>query len=134
MTAASIALQKAIFAALSADAALRAFVGDRVFDHVPRNTAFPYVVTGDDRTRDWSTATEPGSEHALVIHVWSRAPGRNEARAIADTVAAALAAPLAVEGQRLVDLRWLETEVVKEADGETLHARVRFRALLERAV
>ena len=31
----------------------------------------------------------------------------------------------------LIDLRWRDSEVVGEADGETLHGRVRFRALLE---
>jgi hypothetical protein len=131
---ASIALQKAIFAALAADARLKAIVGDRVFDYVPRSTAFPYIVIGDDRTRDWSTATEPGSEHALTLHVWSRAPGRLEARRAVDAIVAALTnAALAVEGHTLVDLRWLDTEIGKESDGETLHARIRFRALLEPA-
>jgi hypothetical protein len=134
MSSASFALQKAIFAALSADENIRDIVDDppRVFDHVPRSSALPYIVVGDDRTRDWSTATEPGSEHALTIHVWSRAPGHREARVAADAVIAALnGAALAVEGHTLIDLRWLDTELAKEADGETLHARVRFRAVLE---
>jgi len=134
MSSASVALQQAIFAALAADENIKDIVDDppRIFDHVPRSGALPYIVVGDDRTRDWSTATEPGSEHALTIHVWSRAPGRKEARVAADAVTAALdGAALAVDGHTLVDLRWLDTEVVKEPDGETLHARLRFRAVLE---
>ena len=46
----------------------------------------PHIVIGDDTESDWSTATEDGSEHAVVIHVWSRADGSKEAKLVADAV------------------------------------------------
>ena len=134
MSAASWALQQAIFATLAASDDVRDAVGDppRVFDAVPRGSAFPYIVIGDDKESDWSTATEPGSAHALTIHVWSRAAGRRETRLAAQAVIAALnGAELAIGGQTLIDLRWLESESTRENDGETVHAQLRFRALLE---
>jgi hypothetical protein len=134
MTSPSVALQQAIFAALGADENIKDIVDDppRIFDHVPRGAALPYIVIGDDRTSDWSTATEPGTAHALAIHIWSRAAGRKETRVAAEAVIEALNdADLAVAGHTLVDLRWLDTEVTKEPDGETLHATLRFRAALE---
>jgi hypothetical protein len=136
MTAASSALQQALFAALGADPRIKAALGDppRIFDHVPRSTAFPYLVIGDDIARDWSTTSDAGSEHLLTLHVWSRAAGRQEARSVAGAIVAALTeSNLVVAGHTLVDLRWRDSEVVREADGETLHARLRFRALLEPA-
>ena len=63
-----------------ANAAIMDIAGEppRVFDAVPRGTAFPYIVIGDDKETDWSTATEQGSEHLLAVHVWSRSPGLKE--------------------------------------------------------
>ena len=41
-------LQQALHAALTGDAALQAFLGTpaRVFDQVPQDSAFPYLVIG----------------------------------------------------------------------------------------
>ena len=132
MSAASWALQQAIYATLSADSGVSDAVGDRIFDAVPRGAAYPYIVIGDDKESDWSTATEPGSSHALTIHIWSRAAGRRETRLAAEAVIAALnGAELALSGQTLIDLRWLESESSRESDGETVHAQLRFKAITE---
>ncbi len=134
MSAASWALQQAIFATLVASDAVKDAVGDppRVFDAVPRGSAFPYIVVGDDKESDWSTATEPGSAHALTVHVWSRAAGRRETRLAAQAVIDALdGAELSIDGQTLIDLRWLSSDSSRESDGETVHAQIRFRAVLE---
>jgi len=135
-TSAAWALQEAVFATLANDDGIKDAVGNppRLFDAVPRGTAFPYIVIGDDKESDWSTATDRGSEHALTIHVWSRAAGRKEARLAAEAVRNALdGAELALDGQTLIDIRWLDTDVAKEPDGETLHAKLRFRAVLEQS-
>jgi hypothetical protein len=131
---ASWALQQAIFATLCASDDVKNAVGDppRVFDTPPRGTAFPYIVIGDDTESDWSTASEPGSEHAIQVHVWSRADGRKEAKLVADAVRDTLdGAELSVTGQALIDIRYLETALTRDSDGETIHAVLRFRAVLE---
>jgi hypothetical protein len=131
---AALALQQAVFARLVASEAIKDIVDDppRVFDTVPRGATFPYIVIGEDRQSDWSTATETASEHRLVIHVWSRSPGAKEARVAAQAVADALdGAALAVPGFTLVNLRWLDGETLRENDGETIHAQLTFRAVLE---
>jgi hypothetical protein len=134
MSAASWALQQAIFATLCSSDAVKDAVGDppRVFDCVPRGAAFPYIVIGDDKESDWSTATEAGSSHALTIHIWSRAQGRCETRLAAEAVIDTLSgASLALDGHTLIDLRWLESESSRDSDGETVHAQLRFKALVE---
>jgi hypothetical protein len=131
---ASWALQQAIFATLCASDEIKDVAGDppRVFDAPPRGVAFPYIVIGDDTQSDWSTATDVGSEHALVIHVWSRADGHKEAKLVANAVRDALdGAALAVTSQALIDIRYLETSFTRETDGETIHAALRFRAVME---
>lgn len=127
-------LQKAVYAKLSADAALIALLGDppRIHDDVPAGTILPYVQIGDSTEADWSTASDLGSEHQLTIHAWSRSGGRMEARAILSAIHGALHdAPLAVENNRLVNLRFVLSQVLRETDGETYHGIARYRAVTE---
>ncbi len=129
---ASWALQQAVFATLVSSDEVKEALGDppRVFDAPPRSAAFPYCVIGDDRVADWSTATEAGSEHALTLHLWSRAPGHKEAKLAAETLRLALdGAALDVTGQALIGIRHLSTEFA--GDGESVHAVLKFRAVLE---
>jgi len=128
----SFALQQAIFAALSASSDLQALIGNRLFDFVPPDSIFPYVVLGDGNESDWSTATEDGTEHAVQIDVWSREPGHKEAKEIADVIRATLNnAALTVTGATLIDIRHLTTDFSRESDGQTFQARIRFRAVTE---
>jgi len=129
---ASWALQQAVHAALATSGEVQDAVGERIFDHVPRDAAFPYVVVGDDAVRDAGTATEAGSEHLIAIQVWSRAKGLKECKAAAETVRLALdQAELDIGGYALIGLRHTATDFAREPDGETLRASVTFRAVLE---
>ena len=132
----SWALQQAVFAALSVSDDIKELAGDppRVFDAVPRDAAFPYIVVGEDGESNWDTATEAGSEHSLAIHVWSRGGGRKEIKLAAGAVRDCLdGASLALTGHTLIDLRFLSAVFVRESDGETFRAVVRFRAVTEPA-
>jgi hypothetical protein len=132
MSSISFALQQAIFAALSASGDLQALIGDRIFDYVPPNSTFPYVVLGDGNEIDWSTATEEGTEHAAQIDVWSREPGHKETKQIADVIRAILNnAALTITGAILIDIRHLTTDFSREPDGQTFRARLTFRAVTE---
>ena len=134
MNSASWALQQAVFATLTMSDAIKSVAGDppRVFDAVPRVAAFPYIVVGEDGETNWDTATEAGSEHSLAIHVWSRAGGRKEIKLAAEVVRECLdGASLSLDGHTLIDLRYLGSEFVRETDGETFRALVRFRAVTE---
>jgi len=133
MPTAATALRAAIHDALIADAALSALLGGpNVYDEVPRETAFPYVTLGECRVTDWSTGSEAGEEHQLTLHAWSRQGGHREAHEIAGALLQALDdAPLMLEGQHLVNLRFALADIRREADGRTYHALVRFRAVTE---
>ncbi|HEY2069827.1 MAG TPA: DUF3168 domain-containing protein [Rhizomicrobium sp.] len=131
---ASFALQQALFAALMADAGVQSLLGNppRVFDAVPRESAFPYAVLGDDTETNWNTATESGSEHALSLDVWSRGGGHKESKLIADALRAVLDdAALTPSGQVLVSLRYQGAEFTRQDDGDTYRATLHFRAVLE---
>ena len=135
MSSAAAALRAAIHDALTADAALETLLGGpKVYDEPPRGAAFPYVTLGEARVTDYSTGNEPGEEHQITLHAWSRQGGHREAHLISGAVLAALDdAPLPLEHHRLVNLRFATADIRREADGRTYHALVRFRAVTEPA-
>ena len=134
-TAASVALRAAVHDALTANAALVNLLGGpKVYDEPPRSAAFPYVTLGEARIADYSTGTEPGEEHQLTLHAWSRQGGNREAHLIAGALLQALDdAPLTLADNHLVNFRFAVADVRREADGRTYHALVRFRAVTEPA-
>jgi len=130
----SFALQQAIYATLAASPDLQALIGDppRLFDFVPRESDFPYVVIGDAIQSDWSTATEDGTEHQLTINAWSRSTGHKEVKAVAEIIRSSLNnAALAISGATLIDIRHLATDFARQPDGQTYRASLRFRAVTE---
>ena len=135
MTDATAALRAAIHDALVADSALTGMLGGaKIYDEPPRESAFPYVTLGEARVSDFSTGTEPGEEHQITLHAWSRQGGHREAHMISGALLQALDdAPLTLADHRLVNLRFAVADVRREADGRTYHALVRFRAMTEPA-
>lgn len=129
MSAASWPLQVALFSALEA-----ALAPVPVHDDVPPDSAFPYVVLGDDVATDWSTVAGDGEEIDATIHVWSRYAGRMECKELLAKVKDALhERRLDVAGQQLVSLRFAFETTFLEPDGQTRHGIIRFTARLERA-
>lgn len=133
MTAPAAELQKAIFEALSGDAALVGLLGGaRIFDHVPANTAFPYLTFGRTSIYDWSTGTESGTEQLFTLHAWSKAKGKKETLEIMEIARARLdAAALPLDGHQLVNLRLEFSEARYDEDLAVHHGLLRFRAVTE---
>lgn len=125
---ADLELQKAIFARLSSDAALVALVGARIHDNPPGDVAHPYLVLGESEMRDWPA----GMEHRLALHCFTRGGGRAEAKAILEAVRSSLHdTALALETHALVNLRFLDAQTRREADGLTWRGTIRLRAVTE---
>ena len=113
MTSAALALQKAVYAALVADAGVGALIGDRIYDVAPRDAVFPYVTIGRMTLADWSTGTRgrrraPADPRCLV----ARSHGKSECHAIAEAIRAVLHdAALALDGHALVNLRFESADI-----------------------
>ena len=78
MSAASWALQQAVFTALTADAGVIALLGSppRIYDDPPRDAALPYAVIGEANESDWSTKTDSGASLLFSVgHGVCRAAG-----------------------------------------------------------
>lgn len=128
-----LALQQAIFAALTGAPQLVSLLGGpRIYDAAPQPVVFPYVTFGVATLRDASTSTEAADEHAITLNVWSRARGRKEAQTIAGVVRSLLHdRPLTLADHHLVSLRCEIADCRRDPDGATVHASLRLRALTE---
>lgn len=131
-------LQKAIYDATLADAALKSAMGGtvRAYDRVPPNAVFPYITIADGQLLDdGDTCEQDRFEAFCVIQVWSRPAtvGSVECKTIAHALRAALQ-------NGLSPATWIATVVQCESmdfftdpDGITARARMTFRILLEPA-
>ena len=129
----SFALQQAIFTALDGatinDADGNAITG--VFDDVPENTAYPYVVIGEETATNIDTKDKDAHEHTLTIHVWSQYRGRKEIKNIMSSVYTTLHnASITVSGASLVNIRHEFENTLTEADGITRQGVMRFRVVV----
>lgn len=132
MTDVSLALQTAIVAALKNDAGVTAISGERVYDRVPANAAFPNVVYGGDQLLQDDADCAAGYESFITLHGWSRAVGQGEAKRLAHAVRARLHdADLAVADHRLHLIEHRSTDYLADPDGLTTHAVIVFRVLLD---
>lgn len=127
---ASWPLQQAIFGALTNDAGVTALVGGRVYDSVPQDASFPYLTVGDSTVIPFDTKDEPGQEHRVVMHAWSRYAGRKEAKQILAAVYDRLnRATLTVSGYGVVLILFEFEETFLDEDGRTYHGVIRFRII-----
>lgn len=131
----ALALRNAVRNRLQSDVGLTARLGSAfVFDEAPDTAQNPYITFGMVRSRDWSTASEAGSEHFLVIEVWSAHHGTSECLDITALVAAALDdPPIPLSGRTVVLLRQISLETVRRDRGRLIAARLTMRALIDDA-
>lgn len=133
MSDAAFALQAAIHARLSADAALTALLGaGRIHDGPPRAAALPFVAFGRWRVRPLDGLAATADEHRLELVVRSAAGGRREASAISERMVAALSeAPLSPDGQRVASLSLLERTSGEGRDRRSFEAVAVLRIVTE---
>lgn len=135
MSAASlVAVQDAIYAALSGSAALQALIGNpaRLYDHVPENAAFPYVELGEVNARRFDSASRSGLDCALTLNVWSRYQGRREAKQILDAIYGVLHdGGLSIAGNAHVLTVFQSAETKRDVDGLTYHGIVKYRVIVQ---
>jgi len=128
-----LSLQQAIFTALTGSTVLVNYLGGaKVYDDIPEDTPFPYVIIGQSLMRDWGTVSEQGREHLLRLHVWSRNPGSTETQLITEEIINVLHdQDLMLQDNVLINLRFSGADVLRDSDGKTHHSILRFRAVTE---
>jgi len=127
------ALQHAVFARLSADAAVQAVVGGDVYDSLPTGTLpTTYVLLGEEDARARGDVTARGAEHEFMVGVFSDAAGFAIAKQAAVAVSDALVdAPLSLARGRLVSLDFLRARARRGRAPGVRRIELWFRARLD---
>ena len=109
-----------------------ATLGYPTYDHVPQDSAFPYIVIGDDTSVPFDTDNSVGTETTCTIHVWSRHLGRKQVKQIFGELYALLnRAEFPIIGGALVECQAEFEESFLDSDGLTRHGVMRFRLVVE---
>jgi len=61
-------------------------LGYPVYDAVPEESTYPYIVIGDDIANNWGTKSFPAWNVLVTIHVWSSYDGWQEVKAIMEAI------------------------------------------------
>tara|TARA_R100001510_G_scaffold21831_1_gene19115 strand:+ start:469 stop:876 length:408 start_codon:yes stop_codon:yes gene_type:complete len=128
----STALQTAIFSLLSGDSTLDGLIGNnRIYDEVPQNSAYPYVVIGEETTIDAGTKDKDAQEFTQTIHIWSRYRGSKQTKEIAQRIYTLLHnVAISVSGASFVNSRNEFFTILLDDDGLTRHGVMRFRVVI----
>ena len=102
-----------------------------VFDDVPEQTSYPYVVIGEETATEAGTKDVDAHEHTLTIHVWSQYRGLQDIKKIMQQIYTQLHnTAITVSGANLVNIRHEFENTLLEQDGITRHGIMRFRAVV----
>lgn len=131
---ASRALQKAVVAALKANATVSGLVGARVYDMQPADAVYPFVSLGPSSFVPSDDECIEARDETLQIDVWSRDNGlMHPCRAITDAVFAALhEVTLTLDDPYAnVETNITLAQVFMDPDGLTAHGVVQVTAMIE---
>lgn len=120
-------IQAALYGALTGDDALMAVV-EGVYDHVPQNAAFPYIVFEESAVEPWGLLHESAHMCQLQLDIYSRKGGQKQVMQAAALVRDVLHhTPLVASGWAvaLVDVSGANTD--RQNDGLTSKANMQVR-------
>lgn len=104
-----------------------------VYDDLPKQASYPYVIMGEITAVDWSDKSTPGQEVFSTKHIWSQYRGKKEVTEMGDAIIQALTImPLDLSPNFRAVLEELDTnEIIMDIDGITRHGILRTRYLIE---
>ena len=129
----SAALQAAVYARLSGDAALDGLVAGAIYDALPPGPLPPlYVMLGPEKVRDRSDQTGRGAVHDFTVSVVSESAGFAAAKTAAAAANDALLGPALTMGRgHLVSLAFLDAKAARAKSGSLRQIDMTFRARVE---
>jgi hypothetical protein len=125
------AIQDAVYDVLTADVTLMTLVSG-IYDAVPENAEFPYVVIGEALELPDDRLDGYGRETVLTLHVWSRHRGFSEATEILARLVTLLDhQSLTITSQHHVATRYEFSQTLIDPEPYLRHIPIRFRVVTE---
>lgn len=138
---AGLEIQRTVRALLVADTTLAGLMGGSavVYDHVPQDTARPYIQLRATQAQEWDTdpyaeATGIGEAHILSLDTWSDYEGVYQTRQLLRRCKELISdqeASFTLIDHKLISIRFVLMDVFPEPDGQLYHGVVQFRAITE---
>ena len=126
-------IQGAIIAKLKASTALVSAAAGGIYDSVPQNAAYPFVVVGEDRHTDESTDTGIRRRVRVQIDTWSRFRGREEVKNLQYLIELALnRATLSLTGYEFIGMHFMSSDSFVDIDELTRHGVQEFEIIIKR--
>jgi|GEM_PF-432372 len=121
-------LHQALYDRLSSDSTLMNQITG-VYDYVPEQTLLPYISIGEGTVSNYAAKDFTGQEHVINLHLWSAEKGGSEIRNLSEVVHDLVnRQPLTLTGHDHLSMDFEFFEQFFDADGETRHGVMRFRA------
>ena len=118
---------KCAYERLANDAPFMALLGDKVYNHIPQDTALPCCRVRWAQSTEWDTKDSDGVSGYLFVDVWTSHRGDKLALEIADAALALLHnQPLPLTLSQSLLLRHDFVTTITEGDGLTHHTAIRF--------
>jgi hypothetical protein len=126
----SNAVQKALYQALTVGSP--APLSAAVYDHVPQNASYPYVVIDAQETAEDDHLTEQLDERFIYLSVWSRQRGQKEVNTLIGQIHDALHQQrFALDVGRMVNCLVIRKRSGLDADGLTYQGSVTVKVRTE---
>lgn len=124
-------IQQAIYTKLTSDTTLKSMVKG-VFDAVPQNQPFPYIVIGEATEVPFNTFGRVGRDSTFTIHIWSQYNGFREALSILEEMNRILdGTTLNLPDLSLVYIVYENAFTLVDGDGATRHVPARYRVVVQ---
>jgi hypothetical protein len=123
-------VQDAIFQRLTDDPGLSSVVNG-IFDKVPENENFPYVVLGRCYGTPYRTKTTDGERIELTLDIWSGDNGKKETIDIANLIGIALEEPVSLESADLFSQELKSIEILEEVT-DLFHGSLVYEFILDK--
>ncbi len=126
-------VQASMYTAVQADTSLTALLANRVFDYVPEESAFPYIVLGDAFAEPFDTQIGRGLNIRLTLQSFSRYQGMQEIKQIMQAVYDLLHEKndWSIAGQSVISCRFVSSRTIVDKDGKTRSAIQNFEIITE---
>jgi hypothetical protein len=129
-------VQAAYYARLTGDTELMDLISG-VFDFVPEDRTYPYVVIGESTEVPDNSKDRLGRHTTQTLHVWSKYRGYSQGLTIAARITVLLDhQPLTIAGMHHVVTRFefQQTLTDPEPSGDIRHIPMRFRTITEQEI
>ena len=119
----TVALHKALLATLKTACSCD------VWDGVPQDTAYPYVVIDYMLSDNMDFLVERMDERYIYLSIWSRSQGQAEGMGIIAEIETIHEQPLTLETGQMISLRVDRKRTYREPDALTFRGQVQLRVL-----